>query len=231
MSALNMGTQWALRLEKDFALGGKALILGDKLLTGKQLETATPGIHSDQQLIEWTLAGNQKAFEILLRRYQKLVYNVIYQMVQNHDAAADLTQDTFLKSYKALASFRNSAAFKPWLLKIASNTTLNYIRDTRGKLVASLEELLEENPNAEPPSKLSVEESVDLHMSQAKLAEAIARLPVRQRQIFILRYQHDLPYADIASIVDESESSIKSLLFRIREKLRKMLTEKELSHG
>lgn len=224
MALLNFGTQWAIRLEKDFNL--KSLLVGDERLTLRDLEAS-----EDQKLITLSLAGNQKAFEILLRRYQKLVYNVIFQMVQNHEAAADLTQETFLKTYKGLATFRGNAAFKPWLLKIASNTTLNYIRDSRGKAASSLEEMLEENPHAEPSSKERLEEQVELHICQANLAEAIASLPVRQRQIFVLRYQHDLPYADIANITDETESSIKSLLFRIREKLRKMLVEKETLHS
>lgn len=220
MPLLNFGTQLAIRLEKDFNL--KALLLGDERLTSRDLESA-----DDQKLVALCLSGNQKAFETVLRRYQKLVYNVIFQMVQNHEAAADLTQETFLKTYKGLASFRGNAAFKPWLLKIASNTTLNYIRDSRGKSASSLEEILEENPQAEPSSKERLEEQVELNISQANLAEAIALLPVRQRQIFVLRYQHDLPYADIANITDETESSIKSLLFRIREKLRRTLLEKE----
>lgn len=217
---LNFGIQWAIKIEKDFNL--KSLLVGDERLTVRDLEAA-----DDQKLVSLTLTGSQKAFEILLRRYQKLVYNVIFQMVQNHEAAADLTQDTFLRTYKGLATFRGNAAFKPWLLKIASNTTLNYIRDNKGRAAVSLEEILEENPHAEPSSKERIEEQVELHISQANLAEAIALLPVRQRQIFVLRYQHDLPYADIASITDETESSIKSLLFRIREKLRKSMLEKE----
>lgn len=223
MSALNCGTQW-IKLEKDFSW--KALLLGEKRLTSKDLEIA-----ADQSLVALTLAGNKKAFECLLRRYQKLVYNVVYQMVQNHEAAADLTQDTFLKAYKALATFRGNSPFKPWLLKIASNSALNYIRDSRGKSAESLEEMLEENPHAEPSSNERVEETVEKYMSQAKLAEAISTLTVRQRQIFVLRYQHDLPYAEIASIADETESTIKSLLFRIREKLRKIMLEKEMQHG
>lgn len=220
MALLNFGIQWAIKIEKDFNL--KSLLIGDERLTLRDLEAA-----NDQKLVSLTLTGSQKAFEILLRRYQKLVYNVIFQMVQNHEAAADLTQETFLRTYKGLPTFRGNAAFKPWLLKIASNTTLNYIRDNKGRTAASLDEILEENPQAEPSSKEQLEEQVELHISQANLAEAIASLPVRQRQIFVLRYQHDLPYADIASITDETESSIKSLLFRIREKLRKSLVEKE----
>lgn len=189
-------------------------------LSAFQLEEA-----DDAQLVSMSLAGNSKSFEVLVRRYQKLVYNVIFQMVQSHETAADLTQETFLKSFRALATFRSEAKFKPWILRIASNTTLNHIRDSKAKAHGSLEELLEENPLAEPPSAENVEAEVELRFSQAMLAEALLSLPERHRQVFVLRYQHDLSYADIATVVDEPETTIKSLLFRIREKLRKMLVE------
>lgn len=224
MALLNLSIQWAKRFDDGIDL--IALLFGDRRVSSRDLE-----LLCDQELVAVTLAGKQKAFEVLLRRYQKLVYNVLFQMVQNHEAAADLTQDTFLKAFKALASFRGNAAFKPWLLKIASNTALNYIRDSKGKAASSLEEILEENPNAEPSSSMLVDEHIELQFTQAQLADAIAKLPLRQRQIFTLRYQHDLPYADIASITDQSESTIKSLLFRTREKLRKILAEKNITQS
>jgi RNA polymerase sigma factor (sigma-70 family) len=150
---------------------------------------------------------------------------MIYQMIQSHEAAADLTQETFLKSFRALATFRSEARFKPWILRIASNTTLNFIRDSKSRAHDSLEEMLVDNPLAEPASADDVEAEVELRFSRAMLEEALRSLPERHRQVFVLRYQHDLPYAEIAMIVDEPETTIKSLLFRIREKLRKMLVE------
>ena len=179
----------------------------------------------DCQLVALTLSGQKRAFEGIVRRYQKLVYNMIYQMVTSHETAADLTQETFLKAYRSLGSFRNDARLKPWLLKIASNAALNQIRDSKSKYFDSLEELLSESPQAEPQSAGSLEKEVELRFSQAALLRALELLSFRQRQIFVLRYQHDLSYADIAQVVDESESAVKSLLFRLREKLRKMLLE------
>lgn len=194
----------------------------------RQLPAIRVDESSDNELVALTLAGHKKAFEAIVRRYQKLVYNMIYQMVRSHETAADLTQETFLKAYKNLGGFRNNAKLKPWLLKIASNSTLNQIRDNKSKYFDSLEELLEDCPNAEPPSSAaSVEEEIEMRFSQASLLDALQKLSPRHRQVFILRYQQDLACADIASIVDESESAIKSLLFRIREKLRKILLEEQ----
>ena len=204
------------------ALELKTRISGSDAVPSAQIDKL-----SDNEMIALTLSGQKRAFEGLVRRYQKLVYNVIYQMVQSHETSADLTQDTFLKAYKNLGSFRSNANLKPWLLKIASNTALNHIRDSKSKYFDSLEEMLEESPQAEPPSSDCVEEEVELRFSQLMLQEALLKLSPRQRQIFVLRYQHDLSYQDVAGIVDETESAIKSILFRIREKLRKILLEQE----
>lgn len=189
-------------------------------LNALQLETA-----EDSQLVALSLSGNARSFEVLVRRYQKLVYNMIYQMIQSHETAADLTQETFLKSYRALSTFRSEAKFKPWILRIASNTTLNFIRDSKARAHDSLEDVLEENPYAEPASSENVEDEVEWRFSRVMLEDALRTLPERHRQVFVLRYQHDLSYAEIATIVEEPETTIKSLLFRIREKLRKMLAQ------
>ncbi len=220
MLALNLGLCGTVFLRGSYEL--KSLLHGGKTLPAAKIDQL-----EDKELITLTLAGQKKAFEGLVRRYQKLVYNLIYQMIQSHESAADLTQDTFLKAYKNLGSFRSNASLKPWLLKIASNTALNHIRDSKSKYFDSLEELLEEHPHTEPPSACCVEKEVEFMFSQAKLQEALQKLSLRQRQVFVLRYQHDLPYQEIASIIDESESAVKSLLFRIREKLRKMLVEEQ----
>lgn len=177
----------------------------------------------DASLVKACLNGDNRAYEVLLRRYQKLVYNVLFQMVHSHEMAADLTQDTFLKAYRALKTFRVEGKFKPWLLRIATNTCLNAIRDNKEH--DSLDDILEENPGAEPAYDEKIEEMVEWRLTHKKLEDALKQLPVRHRQVFILRYQHDLPYEEIAEVSGESVSTIKSLLFRIREKLRKMLAE------
>lgn len=177
----------------------------------------------DSSLVKACLRGDKRAYEVLLRRYQKLVYNVLYQMVHSHEMAADLTQETFLKAYRALGTFRTDGKFKPWLLRIATNTCLNAIRDNKEH--DSLDDVLEDSPWAEPAYDEKIDEKVDWRLTHQKLEDALKQLPVRHRQVFILRYQHDLPYEEIAEVSGEPVSTIKSLLFRIREKLRKMLSE------
>ncbi len=181
---------------------------------------------ADGQLIALTLSGDARSYEVLVRRYQKLVYNVVYQMLRSHEAAADVTQETFLKAFRSLSTFRSECAFKPWLLRIATNSGLNLIRDSKSKEHDSLESLLDGNPACEPASGQNVESEVEWSLSHAMLGEALLTLPPRHRHVFLLRYQHDLSYAEIASVVDEPETTIKAQLFRIREKLKKILAER-----
>lgn len=222
MLLLNSATLKKLSLTENLSF--KSLASRDKPLSSNQTSSL-----EDTRLVALSLSGDSRAFEVLVRRYQKLVYNVIFQMIRNHEATADLCQETFLKAFKGLPGFRPEARFKPWLLKIASNTTINYLRQAKLQTYESLEEQLEDNPSLEPTSADSPEMDVELHFSQRMLSDALQKLSPAHRQLFILRYQHDFNYADIATITDEPETTIKSSLFRIREKLRKLLV-KELSN-
>jgi RNA polymerase sigma-70 factor (ECF subfamily) len=208
---------WQTKLVPALTLGGCVLAnhSKDRLDGDNQLALA------DEELVRLTLRGNKQAYERLVRRYQKLVYNVAFQITRTHETAADLTQETFLRAYRGLSSFDQSANFKPWLLRIATNAALNSVRDQKEHL--SLDSVLEEQPDMEPVSKSNIELEVELRLSQHMLFDALATLPVRHRSAFLLRYQHDLSLAEIAYVLKESESSIKALLFRIREKLRKQL--------
>ncbi len=191
-------------------------------VNNQRIETDTNFL-SDADLVGRSRSGDNKAFEALVRRYQKLVYNVIYQMTRNHESASDLTQDTFLKAYRALPGFDTSKSFKPWLLKIATNSSLNLIRDQKGQ--QSLDQLLEDNPQIEPASTEDLEQEVEWRISHHMLFEALGKLPLLQRRVFVLRYQQDLPYEEIAEVCETSVSSVKSLLFRARENLRKIVAE------
>lgn len=180
---------------------------------------------SDNELVSLTLRGQSRAYEFIVRRYQKLVYNVVFHMMQNHETAADVTQDTFLRAYNGLHTFRSDARFKPWLLRIANNCALNKLRELKVREHDSLDSMLDEDAYAEPAAAQNVEAEVEWRLSQVMVADALQKLSPRHRQMFLLRYQHDLSYSDIAQITEESEATVKSVLFRTREKLRKLLAE------
>lgn len=173
---------------------------------------------SDNELVTLSTSGNKKSFEIIVRRYQKLIYNIVFQMTKNHEQTADVTQETFLKVYRALNTFNTKREFRPWILKIARNTTLNSLRKNRKETsIDDSEVYIEPSTNIEP-SKI-----LEQKLSQQTLQEALKTIPKNQRETFLLKYQHDLSYNEISEITDLSISSIKSLLFRARESLRKKL--------
>jgi RNA polymerase sigma-70 factor, ECF subfamily len=178
----------------------------------------------DNELIRLTLRGKKRAYENLVLRYQKLVFNVIYQILKQQDSAADMTQETFLKAYKALPTFRIGCALRPWLLRIATNCALNHVRSARP--YQSLEQLLEETPAVEPVSREDVEGEVETRLDEERLITVLASLPPQHRHVFLLRYQHDLSYEEIGEIMDQPVTTIKSLLFRVRTRVR-MLVNKE----
>lgn len=173
---------------------------------------------SDQNLISSAQKGDKKCFEVLVRRYQKQVYNIVFQMIRNHEQTADVTQETFLKVYRALDSFDNSREFRPWLLRIARNTTLNLIRAR--KYEASLDD---DSLYKEPVTESDASTEIDRKLSQKSFAQALSTIPANQKEAFLLKYQQDLSYNEISEIMGISISSIKSLLFRARENLRKKL--------
>jgi RNA polymerase sigma-70 factor (ECF subfamily) len=175
----------------------------------------------DNEIIALVIQGNHRAYEVIVLRYQKLVFNVVYQIVKQQDSAADLTQDTFLKAFQALNTFRQGAALRPWLLRIASNTALNHVRST--KPYQSLEQLLEDLPGQEPASNDDVEKKVESKMNEERLMDVLETLQPQHRHLFLLRYQHDLSYEDISSVLDLPVTTIKSLLFRVRSKVRLLM--------
>ncbi len=178
---------------------------------------------SDNELIRLTVEGNTRAYEQIVMRYQKLVYNVIYQIVKQTESAADMTQETFIKAYQSLARFKTTCAFRPWVLRIATNCALNHIRNNQNN--QSLDELIEEQPANEPAGSYNLEAEVDTHLIAERLATVLATLPPQHRNLFLLRYQHDLSYEEIAEILDQPVTTIKSFLYRVRSKVRILMKE------
>ncbi len=176
----------------------------------------------DNEIIALVIQGNRRAYEVIVLRYQKLVFNVIYQIVKQKESAADLTQDTFVKAFQALNTFRQGAALRPWILRIASNTALNHIRSA--KPYQSLEQLLEDLPGQEPASDDDVAKNIEQKMNEEKLMEILETLQPQHRHLFLLRYQHDLSYEDIGTVLELPVTTIKSLLFRVRSKVRLLMS-------
>ena len=172
-----------------------------------------------------TALVKRQAFSQLVTKYQSLVLSVIFAMIKNDETARDLTQETFLKAFRALNTFDTDRSFKAWLLKIANNSIVDHLRAVRNKEELSLELLIEEDPGQEPFDKNDPSEIAEHNLFLEKLSLALQLLPLRYRQAFVLRHQFDLAYDEIAEVMQENESTVKTLLFRSRDRLRKLLSQ------
>lgn len=178
----------------------------------------------DAELVRQTLCGNVAAYDALVQRYQRQVYNLAYRMLGNAEDAGDLVQETFLRAYGALASFRQDASFLTWLYKIASNLCIDQLRSRKARSALSLDLELEEGrePSADPRA-CGPEENAVRGALQDVVQRAIMNLPERYRVVVIMRHLQGMSVEEIACALDLPSGTVKTHLFRAREMLRDRL--------
>jgi RNA polymerase sigma factor (sigma-70 family) len=140
-------------------------------------------------LIQSAIDGNERAYARLMGLYKVRVYNLILRMVQNEEDALDLTQETFIKAFRALESFDPDFAFSSWVLKIASNTCLDFLRKKRPETVSADEVAIAE-PSADPAEHLLG------RRTRTKIEQAIEALPENLRAAILLRHQEGMSYQE-----------------------------------
>jgi RNA polymerase sigma-70 factor (ECF subfamily) len=172
----------------------------------------------EQLLIEKAIEGDKQAFTVLVRQYQNRIFGFIMRMTANREAALDLTQDTFMAAYLSLGGFRREASFSTWLYQIAGNKTRNYIKRAQRE-VPLADGYDKVSPNANPDAEYEAQEQ------QKRLALEIAGLPLRQREIFTLRFFDQLKFAEIARIQNISVSAAKTSFAEALKKLKKRLAD------
>jgi len=168
----------------------------------------------DNELVLGCLSGDEHAFETLLLRYQRAVFNAVLRMVRQRDEADDLTQTTFLKAYERLRTFHSDQKFFSWLYRIAINETINPLR-RRGRL----EPLGDDRQSADHnPEQSAVEADLSDHVQ-----DALMSISADYRAVLVLRHFEDCSYEEIAQIVGVPEKTVKSRLFSARTLLRERL--------
>lgn len=170
----------------------------------------------DKDLVKRCLAGDLKAFETLLERYQKPVFNIALRVLSNTDDAADVTQATFVKAYEKLTSYDSRYKFFSWIYRIAVNTSLNFLEQKKRSDLLGDEDVSEGN---------RLEEELHAAERVEKLEDAILNLSVEYRVVIVLRHFHDLSYEEMGTILDLPEKTVKSRLFTARQMLKDTLTK------
>jgi RNA polymerase sigma-70 factor (ECF subfamily) len=172
----------------------------------------------ERALVEQALAGDEGAFEDLVRRYQAPIYYLALRFVKEEGTAADLAQTAFLKAYEGLRGFRRQSSFKTWLYRITINLCKNYLRDRGKKKWDSLGEM-------DPPSTANPLRELIEHEDQRLLAQAWDKLPERQRLTVSLKVHEGMKYREIAEVMGSSVGTIKANFHHACTRLKALLQE------
>lgn len=177
--------------------------------------------------IRQAAAGDPAAFEKLVLAYQKPVYNLALRMTGNPDDAFDLTQEAFIRAWRAMDQVRADAAFSSWMFRLTSNVCIDFLRAVKRRRTVSLTfEDEEGEQQLDLPDPSPDPEACVIAMADRKAVEqAMNELMVEHRQILTLRIINDLSYQQIAEILGVAEGTVKSRISRAREALRKKLEQ------
>jgi RNA polymerase sigma-70 factor (ECF subfamily) len=187
----------------------------------------------DADLVARTLAGDRRAFDVLILRHQRQAVAVSYRLLGNTQDALEVTQDAYLKAFKGLSTLQKPAAFAGWLMRIVSNLSLNYRRSRKTRQQLPIDNLLgqvEATGDTSSGGEWMSKSGDPLHTLEsremgAKLQEALAQLPEKQRQAILMFTIEELPQKEVAQALDCSVEAVKWHVFQGRKKLKEMLKE------
>ena len=191
---------------------------------------------TDGQLVTQSLSGNRKAFDELIRRYQRQAVAVSYRLLGNSQDSLEVTQDAFLKAFTSLDTLQKPEAFGGWLMRIVSNLSLNYRRSRKTRTAVPLAEVLgpqtgetteQHGGGSEWMSSGTGDPVRGLEGKElgAKLKDALAQLPEKQRLAIVMFTIDEMPQKQVAEALHCSVEAVKWHVFQGRKKLKEMLKE------
>jgi RNA polymerase sigma-70 factor (ECF subfamily) len=183
---------------------------------------------TDQQLVDRVLEGDKQAFNLLVVRYQQRVIALIARFVNDPQEVEDVSQEAFIKAYRALSLFRGESAFYTWLYRIAVNTAKNHLV-AKSRRPPAVDMDIDESQNNDLAMSLreleSPEESLVTEDLKQAIEKAIDELPEELKTAFTLREFSGLSYEDITEIMDCPVGTVRSRIFRAREAIDKRIRE------
>lgn len=189
-----------------------------------------PAAVDDKQLVRRAQEGDLSAFDELIRRYQERVYATVYHMTSNHEDANDLTQETFVKAYKALSSFKGDSGFFTWVYRIAVNKTINFLKQKKNRHNGFSLNDLDFNAEHDPDlvalvSDKNPRRDMGLAELQEKLNDAMQKLSDVHRLVVTLHDIQGLSHEEIGKIMDCNPGTVRSRLFYARQQLQGALAD------
>lgn len=176
---------------------------------------------SDQEILQQfkNPQTREKAFTVLMNKYQEKIYWHIRRMVINHDDADDVCQNVFVKVWQNLEGFKENSALYTWLYRIATNESLTFIAQKKRRDAIPLE-----TEDYDLGEKLKSDEYFEGDEMQIKLQQAIATLPDKQKAVFLMRYYDEMKYEDMEQIMETSVGALKASYHHAVKKIEKYLT-------
>lgn len=160
----------------------------------------------------------RKAFEKMVNRYSSQLYTQIRRMVLDHDDADDILQNTFLKAWANLSSFRGDSKLSTWLYRIAQNETLSFLSKQKNHIAL-------DDPEASVVNQLMADDYFDGDETEARFQAAVQSLPPKQRQVFIMKYFEEMKYESISEILGTTVGGLKASYHLAVEKIENFLND------
>ena len=181
----------------------------------------------EAKIIRAVLDGNTNAFEDLVLEYQDRVYHIALKMTSSQEDAFDLSQETFLKAYRTLGSFRGESGFGSWLYRMCANLCIDFLRKRKRRgqeQILSLDETDEVGrPRELPDLRYEPQRELERKEQRVRVREGLRRLPEEQRLILILRDVEGLSYQEISETLSIELGTVKSRIYRARARLAALL--------
>jgi RNA polymerase sigma-70 factor, ECF subfamily len=179
----------------------------------------------ERALVEACVAGQPGAFDLIVERHRRSVYQLCYRFVNNHEDASDLSQDVFLRAYRGLRRFRGQASLATWLYRIGVNVCLNRVSAKsplggQAKATESIDDQQLVDERTESPSERMLRDE-----RGARVRDAIAQLPRKQRATLVMRMYHEMSHQEIADVLGSSVGAVKANFFHALGNLKKLLGE------
>jgi RNA polymerase sigma-70 factor (ECF subfamily) len=197
--------------------------------TAERKDSELPASDGEIELVRRARGGDLEAYDVLVKRYQERIFATIYHMTSNHEDANDLAQESFIKAFQALKSFKGGSSFYTWLYRIAVNKTINFLKQRKNRVHMSLNDLdfnTENNPDLVALiSDKTPRRDAGLKELQEKLNAALLKLSEPHRLVVVLHDVQGQSHEEIAQIMDCNIGTVRSRLFYARQQLQSLLAD------